>query len=121
MTTGSPQVGLMAALSGTGAQSPIAMASRSPRRRNENHFLRRIVSYRTARARSNGVEEFRERSSPYGSIRILLRTKCSGAFRTNKMSTGSKLDRAGTLLIAEEVAALTGLSVDTLAQWRSQR
>jgi len=37
------------------------------------------------------------------------------------MSTGSKLDRAGTLLTAEEVAALTDLSIDTLAQWRSQR
>jgi excisionase family DNA binding protein len=37
------------------------------------------------------------------------------------MSKGSRLDRAGTLLIAEEVAALTGLSIGTLAQWRSQR
>jgi len=37
------------------------------------------------------------------------------------VSAESKLDEAGRLLMAEEVAALTGLSTDTLAQWRSQR
>jgi len=96
------------------------MASRSLRRRNENHCFGRIVPYWTARARSTGVGKFREASRRYKSIWILLR-KRPEAFRTNNMTIGSKLDRAGTLLTAEEVAALTDLSIDTLAQWRSQR
>jgi excisionase family DNA binding protein len=37
------------------------------------------------------------------------------------MTIGSKLDQPDGLLVAEEVAALTGLSIETLAQWRSQR
>jgi predicted DNA-binding transcriptional regulator AlpA len=37
------------------------------------------------------------------------------------MNADSKLVAPGKLLMAEEVSALTGLSIETLAQWRSQR
>ena len=38
-------------------------------------------------------------------------------------SEGSLVDQAGTprLLTVEQVATITGLSVETLAQWRSQK
>lgn len=37
------------------------------------------------------------------------------------MSSETKVEEVGRLLTAQEVASLTGLSVETLAQWRSQR
>lgn len=37
------------------------------------------------------------------------------------MSREIKIEEIARLLAVEEVAALTGLSVETLAQWRSQK
>lgn len=49
--------------------------------------------------------------------------KPEGSRRTaaSLMSGETKVEGVGRLLTAQEVASLTGLSVETLAQWRSQR